>query len=352
MIDIIRVALDAMGGDYAPAEPIKGAIAAINADPRVHILLVGIKEQLEQEVQKYEFDRSRLEIIPVTEVIETAEPPVEAIRKKKDSSLVVAMRLVKDGQADAVVSSGNSGAVLAGGTMIVRRLKGIHRAPLAPVIPTAKGPALLVDSGANVDVRPSHLVQFAHLGSIYMESVLGIKHPRVGLVNIGAEEEKGNALTKETFPLLKESKDINFTGNLEAREIPKGAADVIVADAFVGNVILKLYEGVGSVMMQMIKQGLMSSFKSKIGALLSKNALKKTLKKFDSSEYGGAPLLGLRGLVVKTHGSSKAQEFKNTVLQCITFQEQDINGKIQAYLEAQETAEAAQAEASDVQHED
>jgi glycerol-3-phosphate acyltransferase PlsX len=339
-----------MGGDYAPEEPVKGAIDAVLDNPKVKVFLVGIREQIERELKKYQYPKEQIEVIPATEVIATAEPPVEAIRTKKDSSIVLGLTLVKEKKADAFVSAGNSGAVLAGGTMIVRRLKGIHRAPFAPLIPTAKGPAILLDSGANVDARSAHLVQFAHLGSIYMESVLGRKNPTVGLVNIGAEDEKGNALTKETFPLLKKTKGINFIGNLEAREIPKGGAEVIVAEAFVGNVILKMYEGVGSVMLQTIKSGLMSSFKSKIGALLSKSALKKSLKQFDVTEYGGAPLLGLRGLVVKAHGSAKAKEFRNTILQCITFKEQNINGKIQKYLEAEKAVEKEAREAGQIDH--
>ena len=209
------------------------------------------------------------------------------------------------------------------------RSKGVERPPLAPLIPTEKGASLLIDCGANVDARPSQLVQFAKMGSVYMENVMGIKKPRVGIVNIGAEEEKGNALVKETFPLLKECSDINFIGSIEARDIPAGAADVVVCEAFVGNVVLKLYEGVGATLISKVKSGMMVNLRSKIGALLVKPALKQTLKAFDLEQYGGAPLLGLKGLVVKTHGSSKAVEIKNTILQCLTFKEQDINGKIQ-----------------------
>ena len=219
-------------------------------------------------------------------------------------------------------------AGMVGGQVIVGRIKGVERPPLAPLIPTEKGFSLLIDCGANVDARPSHLVQFAQMGSIYMEHVMGVKRPRVAIVNIGAEEEKGNALVKETFPLLKECPGINFIGSIEAREIPHGGADVIVCEAFAGNVILKLYEGVGATMISMIKKGMMSSLRSKIGALLIKPALKSTLKSFDVSQYGGAPLLGLKGLVVKTHGSSKANEVKNSIIQCIAFKEQAISEKI------------------------
>ena len=270
-----------------------------------------------------------------TEVIETAEPPVNAIRKKKDSSIVVGMKMVKEGQADAFVSAGSSGAILVGGQVIVGRIKGVERPPLAPLMPTEKGMSLLVDCGANVDARPSHLVQFAKMGSIYMKHVVGIENPTVGIVNIGAEEEKGNALVKETFPLLKEEKEINFIGSVEAREIPGGQADVIVCEAFAGNIILKLFEGVGNTLIRQIKKGMMGSLRSKLGAFLVKPALKETLKGFDVSEHGGAPLLGLNGLVVKTHGSSKAKEISNTLVQCVTFKKQRINEKIRESIQSE-----------------
>ena len=328
MQEMIRVAVDAMGGDNAPDEIIKGAMEAAALREDIQILLVGKEELIREKLKGYTYREDQIEVVNATEVIETAEPPVAAIRTKKDSSIVVGLKLVKEEKADAFVSAGSSGAVLAGGQLLVGRIKGVERPPLAPLIPTEKGVSLLIDCGANVDARPSHLVQFAKMGSIYMEHVMGVKNPRVAIVNIGAEEEKGNALVKETYPLLKECKGINFVGNIEAREIPHGQADVIVCEAFVGNVILKLYEGVGAVLVSKIKSGMMSSLRSKIGALLVKPALKETLKSFDATEYGGAPLLGLRGLVVKTHGSSKAKEVKNSIIQCVTFKEQRINDKI------------------------
>lgn len=328
MQTITKVAVDAMGGDHAPAEIVKGAVNAVSSRTDIKVFLVGQQDAVQEELNKYQYPAGQIEVVDAPEIIEMAEPPVQAIRKKKQSSLVVAMNMVKQNEADAVVSAGSSGAILVGGQTLVGRIKGVKRPPLAPIIPTETGISLLIDCGANVDARPEHLVQFAKMGAIYMENVVGIKNPRVAIVNIGAEEEKGNALVKETFPLLRDCRDINFVGSIEAREIPHGGADVIVCEAFVGNVILKLYEGLSSTLVSVIKQGLMSTLKSKIGAALALPALKKTLKAFDASEYGGAPLLGLNGLVVKTHGSSKAKEITNSIYQCVTFREQNINGII------------------------
>jgi glycerol-3-phosphate acyltransferase PlsX len=329
MAEIVKVVVDAMGGDNAPAEPVKGAVEAVKESKDIQVILVGQQEVISKELAKYpDYPKDQIQVVHASQVIETAEPPVAAIRGKKDSSIVVGLNMVKKQEADAFVSSGSTGAVLVGGQVLVGRSKGVERPPLAPLIPTAKGVSLLIDCGANVDARPSHLVQFAKMGSIYMEHVVGIKNPRVAIVNNGAEEEKGNALVKETFPLLKECKGINFIGSIEARDIPAGYADVVVCEAFVGNVILKLYEGVGATLISQIKAGMMSSLRSKIGALLVKPALKQTLKTFDASEHGGAPLLGLKGLVVKTHGSAEAVEIKNAIFQCVQFKQQKINEKI------------------------
>ena len=338
MSEMVKVVVDAMGGDNAPVEPVKAAVEAVKEKQNIQVILTGQEDVIKAELQKYpDYPKDRIRVVHTSQVIETAEPPVMAIQKKKDSSIVVGLNLVKKQEADAFVSSGSTGAVLVGGQVIVGRIRGVERPPLAPLIPTAKGCSLLIDCGANVDARASHLIQFARMGSVYMEYVMGVKNPKVAIVNIGAEEDKGNALVKETYPLLKNCPDINFVGNIEARDIPEGKADVIVCEAFVGNVILKMYEGVGGVLIKKVKEGMMTSLRSKIGALLVKPALKNTLKAFDLEQYGGAPMLGLNGLVVKTHGSSKAVEIKNSVLQCITFKEQNINEKIKEKITMEES---------------
>ncbi|WP_026651107.1 phosphate acyltransferase PlsX [Butyrivibrio proteoclasticus] len=328
MSDLVRVAVDAMGGDNAPFVTVKGAVDAVNESSQLKVFLVGKEDVVKSELNKYSYDKDRIEVVNATEEIEMAEPPVMAIRKKKDSSIVKAMYMVNHGEADAYVSAGSTGATLVGGQVIVGRLKGVDRAPLAPLIPTEKGNSLLIDCGANVDARSNHLVQFAKMGTVYMENIMGIKNPTVAIVNIGAEEEKGNALVKETFPLLKNCPDINFIGSIEARDIPAGYADVIVCEAFTGNVILKMYEGVAKSMMHVIKKSMLSSFKTKIGALLIKNDLKKSLSDYSMEKYGGAPMLGLKGLVVKTHGSANDIEVKNSIMQCIAFKEMEISKKI------------------------
>ena len=323
----MKILLDGMGGDHAPEAVVAGAAAAAK-EIDDEIAIIGDPAAISKCLEKEGVNNGRIQIVEASEVIGNDEAPVKAVRTKKDSSIVVGLNFVKKQEADAFVSSGSTGAVLVGGQVIVGRIKGIQRPPLAPLIPTAKGVSLLIDCGANVEARPSKLVKFAKMGSVYMESVMGVKNPRVGIVNIGAEEEKGNAQVKETIPLLKNSPEINFIGSVEARDIPAGAADVIVCEAFVGNVILKLYEGLAGTLVGAIKKGMMSTLRSKIGAALALPALKSTLKTFDASQYGGAPLLGLNGLVVKTHGSAKAKEVTNSIYQCVTFKEQDINGKI------------------------
>ena len=332
MAEVIKICLDAMGGDNSPQEMVLGAVNALKEKDNIFIYLVGPEKRLLEELSKYDYPKERLEIVHAPDEITTHDSPVNAIRQKKESSMVTGLKLVKEGKADGIVSAGNSGALLVGGQVLVGKLKGVERAPLAPIMPTVNGVCLLVDCGANVDAKPSNLVQFAKMGSIYMEYVLGIKNPRVGIVNIGAEEEKGNALVKETFPLLKECNDINFVGSIEAREFPFGAADVVVTEAFVGNVMLKLTEGLASALFKMLKEGMTSTPISTLGAALVKPQIKKTVKTFDATEYGGAPLLGLNGLVVKIHGNATNKEVKNAIFQVETFKKQDINGKIREVL--------------------
>ena len=332
MEELVTVALDAMGGDYAPVETVKGGVDAVNASKEIKVLMVGDEEKIRKELAKYTYDQERIEVVGATEVIDNNEPPVQAIRNKKDSSLVRCQRLVKQGEADAMVSAGSTGAVLAGGQLIVGRIKGVHRPPLAPLIPTEKGFSMLIDCGANVDARAAHLLQFAKIGTLYMRHIMGIENPKVAIVNIGTEEEKGNQLVKEAYPLLRECSSINFIGSIEARNIPAVEADVIVCEAFVGNVILKLYEGVAMTLVHKLKASLNASFRGKVGGLLVKPAVKTMMKEFDATEYGGAPLLGLKGLVVKSHGSSNAYEIQNSILQCISFKKQNINVRIEEAL--------------------
>lgn len=324
----VVISVDAMGGDHAPAAMVDGCIQAINQDARIKVILLGDVALIEAELLKYTYKSEQVEIVEAKEKIEMDESPVLAIRRKKDSSIVKGLRLVQEKKAHAFVSAGSTGAILAGGTLIVGRIKGIERPALGSFLPSEKGFTLLMDCGANVDSKPEYLHQFAKMGAIYYESFMGVNNPRVALVNIGEEETKGNQLTKETFGLLKNDAALNFVGNIEAREIPKGAADVAICDGFVGNVILKLAEGLASTIFGMLKQTFMSSLKTKISAVFLKPELKKMMKRFDYSEYGGAPLLGLEGLVVKAHGSSDAKAFKNAILQCKKFNEEKVNEKI------------------------
>ena len=308
-----------MGGDHAPGAIVEGSILALNKFKDVTLVLTGKKEAIKQELLKYSYDDKRLIIVDAREEIGMAEKPVEAIKKKKDSSLVRGFEILRDKECDAFITAGSTGATLAGATLIVRRIKGIQRPALCPVMPSAKGPVMLVDCGANVDCKPSYLAQFGHMGSIYMKSVVGIKNPRVALINNGTEPEKGNALTKAAYPLLAQQEGINFVGNVEGREILSGDYDVVVADGFSGNIVLKFMEGMASTLMSMLKEELMADTKSKIGALLSKAAYKRFKKRLDYSEHGGALLLGVKGGVIKAHGSSDAKTIESTIRQARQF---------------------------------
>ena len=331
----LRVAIDAMGGDNAPSAPVRGAVHALQNHPELELILLGDEKEIRRELQECGFTGEGITVINCTERIEMAEPPVLAIQNKKDSSIVKGMGLVRKKEAEAFVSAGNTGAVLVGGQVIVGRIKGVERPAIGAVMPTESGASLLIDSGANVDARPTWLLQYAEMGSIYMEKALGIKNPTVGIINIGAEEEKGNALVKETFPLLKECDSINFIGSVEARDIPAGAADVLVTDAFSGNIVMKRYEGTATSLLRIIKGAFKSSVPGMIGGTIAKRTLKKALKNYDATIYGGAPLLGVKGLVVKAHGSAKEKEFGIAVEQCATFFRENVNGAISERMEAE-----------------
>lgn len=324
----MTIAIDTLGGDNGCEYMVQGISEALAKYDDIDIIVTGKEQEIKESMDKYQVDSSRITVINATEEITCHDAPVDAIRRKKDSSLVLALNTVKEGKAQACISSGNTGAILAGGQFLVGRAKGVKRTPLAPLIPTKDGSALLIDCGANVDAKPENLVQFAKMGSIYMENIEEIKKPRVAIVNIGAEDEKGNALVKETIPLLRACDDINFIGSIEAREIPNGGADVVVCEAFVGNVILKFYEGVGKMFLTEVKKTLKSSLKTKIGGALIYKDLKKCFKRFMADDKGGAPLLGLQGLVVKIHGNSKNSEVSSAIAQCRSFILNDVNNKI------------------------
>ncbi len=328
----VSIAVDAMGGDHAPDIVVDAAIMAMEQEPNIILTLFGNEAMINDKLNGRSYDQNRLHIINATENIDNNESPVLAIRRKKDSPIVKGLRYVKEGHADAFVSAGSTGAVLAGGTLIIGRIKGIERPALGSFIPTANGVTLLMDCGANVDSKPMYLYQFAKMGSSYSQSFTGKSKPTIGLLNVGDEEKKGNSLTKETYALLKQDTSLNFIGNIEGRDIALGKADVIIADGFTGNLILKHTEGLAMFLLTQIKQAITSTWYSKIGALLIKGPLKKMLKSFDYTEYGGAPLLGLEGLVVKAHGSSDAKAFKNAILQCKTFSDEDVNKKIKQQL--------------------
>ncbi|ENJ9653236.1 phosphate acyltransferase PlsX [Clostridium botulinum] len=326
------IAVDGMGGDFAPELVVEGCIQAVKEYEGIHIIITGKEELIKNELDKREYKGNKIDILNAKEVIGTDEAPVKAIRRKKDSSMVKALELVKEGKAQAVISAGSTGALMAGATFVLGRIKGINRVCLAPLLPGAKAPFMIADAGANVDCRPEYLVQFAIMGKVYFESVLGVKNPTVGLVNIGAEEEKGNELTKAAYKLLKDT-DFNFIGNIEPRDIPRGETNIAVCDGFIGNTVLKTYEGVASNLFSMLKDEIMSSTRGKIGGALLKPVFKDFKKKFDYTEYGGSPFLGAKGICIKAHGSSDAKAFKNAIRQAKICYDKKIIEEIENNLE-------------------
>ena len=323
---MMRVALDVMGGDHAPEAPLAGAVEAARLWPDIHILLVGHEQKIAQV--RGEALPSNVSVVHAEDVIRTGEEPVRAVRRKKESSLVKVCSLVKTGEADVAISAGNTGALMAAGLFHVGRIGGIERPALAPVFPTVDERGVLVlDVGANVDAKPSHLTQYAFMGSVYAEKVLGFSEPRIGLLNVGAEEGKGNELTKTAYPLLKEM-PLNFVGNVEARYVLNGACDVLICDGFSGNILLKSIEGVAETVLSALKEEMRRNLPSKLAAAVLKPRLVRFKEKMDYTEYGGAPLLGLQGAVVKGHGSSDGKAFKNAIKQARTFVERDVIGQI------------------------
>lgn len=312
----MRIFVDAMGGDYAPQAPVEGAVEALRRYPNIEITLAGDLEQVEPLLKDCDDVRGRITLLHAPEVITNHESPVMGVRTKKNSATVQGMLQLKEKQADGFVSAGSTGAVLAGGMFRLGRIEGVERPALAPLLPNGKGYFLLIDCGANVDCKPEYLQQFGVMGDAYMKGVMGLEKPRVGLINIGAESEKGNALVKAVYPLMEQA-GYHFIGNVEARDITGDQADVLVCDGFCGNLILKFMEGVSGTLMGMIKKELMADTRSKIGALISKPAFRRVKKAMDYTEVGGAPLLGVQGAVVKAHGSSNAHAFSCAIGQCV-----------------------------------
>ncbi len=318
----MKIVIDAMGGDNAPSVTVEGAVDAVKSY-NINIILTGNEPIIQRQLAKYDYPKEKIEIIHCSEEITNDDKPVLAIRRKKDSSMVVALRLIKEKKADAIISAGNTGALLAGGLLVLGRIKGIDRPALAPVYPTTKGISVLIDGGANSDCRPRNFLEFGIMGNIYAKKVLGVKNPNVCTVNIGLEEEKGSEVVKEAYKLC-QSGPFNFKGNVEARDIPKGYADVIVCDGFTGNIILKLTEGLAYSIFNSLKREFVKNAFRKIGAFLLKSGLKDFKKQFDYTEYGGAPFLGVKGVLIKAHGSSDGKAIKNAVRQGIKFIENDV----------------------------
>lgn len=321
----MKLAIDVMGGELAPQAPIEGALTALKEFPDLEITLVGD----EKEIRKYVQNEERITIIHTEEKIEDTDSPTTAVRRKKNSSMVLAIKEVKEGRSDACISAGNTGALMTAGLLLIGRIKGIDRPALSPTLPTLEGNGfLIIDAGANMDAKPEHLLQYALMGSIYAENVWKLDRPRVGLVNVGPEEGKGNELTKEAFPLLKDA-NINFIGNVEARDLLFGIVDVLVCDGFAGNLVLKSTEGTAKAFSSILKQELTSSFKNKLAASLLRSSFNLIKKRMDYSEYGGAALFGLKAPVIKSHGSSNARAFYHTIVQAKEMVEKKVIETIQ-----------------------
>ncbi|MDF2788494.1 MAG: phosphate acyltransferase [Neobacillus sp.] len=330
----MKIAIDAMGGDHAPKEIVIGAMKAVEAFSDIHITLVGDETKIKEYLTKQE----RISILHTSEVILGTDEPVRAVRRKKTASMVLAAQQVADGHADACISAGNTGALMAAGLFVVGRIEGIDRPALTPTLPTIGGEGfLLLDVGANVDARPEHLLQYAIMGSIYSEKVRGIAKPRVGLLNIGTEEKKGTDLTKHAFELLKNA-NVNFVGNVEARDLLDGVADVVVTDGFTGNMVLKTVEGTALSMFKMLKTTLMSSLKSKLAAAVLKPEFKVLKNTLDYSEYGGAGLFGLKAPVIKAHGSSNGQAIYSAIRQTREMVDKNVVGLIKKSIEDEKTS--------------
>lgn len=330
---MVKIAVDSLGGDFAPEQIVEGALQAAEMHG-ISSILTGDERRI-RELIAGRPGSELLEVVHAPESIGMHESPVEAVRHKKNSSLVAAAQLVKEGKAAGLVSAGSTGAMLAASLFVIGRIKGVERPAITSLMPTLQGVSLIADVGANVDCRPSHLVQFAHMASIYAEHVLQIRRPKVGLLNIGEEPGKGNALAKEVYELLSQS-GLNFIGNIEGRDIPKGHADVVICDGFVGNVVLKFAEGLGTALFDMLKAEFTSSLVSSLGALMLKPGLKKIKKRMDYTEYGGAPLLGVKGVAIVAHGSSNAKAVRNAIRVARDAAENNMVSTIEAALAAGE----------------
>lgn len=324
----MKIAIDAMGGDYAPQKIVEGAVLAAQ-ESEIPIILVGREREIRSELNKYSTENLPITIQPASEVIGMSESPSKASRQKQDASIVVATKLVAEGRADAVVSAGNSGAVMTSALRYLGRLHGVSRPAIATLIPTQRGGHCIVaDVGANADCKPEYLLQFAMMAKVVAEKILTIKEPKVGILSIGEEKEKGNRLTKNSTPLLESCPELRFIGNVEGRDIAKGKADVIICDGFVGNVVLKTIEGTAEAIARMLKAEIAESFLAKIGYFFIQPAFKQFRKKVDYAEYGGAPLLGVNGICIISHGKSNAKAIKNAVKVAERFVSKKVNEEI------------------------